>query len=101
MVAQEEASVNVISPRPAKAASVSSFLWIPFWIISAIVGILGVLLIWLPSLKPCPLGWRGLLMIVQRQNKLWGLKTNNTIVPEGGDVCQRVPGCVYLSWVTE
>jgi hypothetical protein len=32
------------------------------------------------------------LTIVQRQNKLWGVHSNNTIVPEGGETCHRVSG---------
>ena len=31
-------------------------------------------------------------MTVQRQNKLWGLNNNDTVVPAGGDICRRVPG---------
>ena len=41
------------------------------------------------SASPCE---RTLLTVAQRHSKLWGLKSRETIVPLGGDVCRRVPG---------
>jgi len=83
---EEEVAVAVV-PYPSVQSQIPS--WAVFWIGSALVAILGVVLVWLPSssLSGCLS-----LMTVQRQNKLWGLNNNDTIVPAGGDICRRVPG---------
>jgi len=39
------------------------------------------------------------LIVVQRENKLWGKLSNETIVPLGNDVCGRVPG--MSPWLQE
>jgi len=89
---KEEVAVAVV-PYPSVQSKIPS--WVLFWLGSALVGILGIVLVWLPSSSQSALFS---LMIVHRQNKLWGLNSNDTIVPAGGDICQRVPGYSLDSW---
>jgi hypothetical protein len=90
---KEEVAVAVV-PYPSVQSQIPS--WALFWLGSALVGILAVVLVWLPSSFQGPL--YSLMTTVQRQNKLWGLNSNETIVPAGGDICRRVPGYSLESW---
>jgi len=88
VVVAEQVSITVtpvsnVTPPPSTRSS-----WVGFWIVGALVGILAVTLVWFPSSPFRLLS----LILVQKQNKLWGVKTNDTIVPEGADVCRRAPG---------
>jgi hypothetical protein len=49
VVVEEEVVVTAVPVAPARPAPNTGFSWVPFWIISAIVGILGVVLVWQPS----------------------------------------------------
>jgi hypothetical protein len=49
VVAEEEVVATAVPVAPARPAPKTSFSWVPFWIISAIVAILGVVLVWQPS----------------------------------------------------
>ncbi len=52
VIVEEKEAVTVPPPAPARAAANTGFSWVPFSIISAIVAILGIVLIWLPSFRP-------------------------------------------------
>ena len=93
IVVEEKDAVTVPPSAPRRAAPNTGFSWVPFCIISAIVAILGIVIVWLPS----SLSQSPTLIVVHRQNKLWGVHSDNPVVPEGGDVCQRVPGCACHS----
>lgn len=89
VVVEEEVSITVVSEPVAPPARTQGSSWAGFWIMSALVVVLGVVLFWLPGCY-CPFSSR--LITAQRQDKLWGVSTNDTIAPVGGDVCRRVSG---------
>jgi hypothetical protein len=90
VVVEEDVALSGTTASPTASAPSAGSSWTALWIISALVGILSVVLFWLPS--PILLQFSLPLTAVQRQNKLWGLYSNDTIAPVGGDFCQRVPG---------
>jgi hypothetical protein len=89
---KEEPSITIVTPPHPRHSRSYLPSWTQFGIISALVGILSVVLVYLPSLSLNALE----LIVVQRQNKLWGKLSNETIVPLGNDVCRRVPGMLLV-----